>query len=89
VCAPHNDLLGDRQPNQAYCLAQPGEQYAVYFPDGGTVKLDVSAVEREVEVRWLDILHSAWQDPQTGSGGWALELKAPGRGPWAALVLAE
>jgi pimeloyl-ACP methyl ester carboxylesterase len=35
VCEPRNDLLGDRSPNEAYCLAEPGRQYAVYFPDGG------------------------------------------------------
>jgi hypothetical protein len=26
VCEPRNDLLADRSPNEAYCLAEPGRQ---------------------------------------------------------------
>lgn len=86
VCTPRNDLLSDRAPNQAYCLAKQGEQYAVYFPDGGAVKLDVSALQESVEVRWLDIARSAWRVPQIVRGDGKLQLKTPGTGQWAALV---
>jgi hypothetical protein len=86
VCAPRNDLLGDRQPNQAYCLAKPGERYAVFFPDGGEVKLDVSAAQGSLQIRWLDIARSTWREPQTVNGGAILELKTPGKGQWAALL---
>jgi hypothetical protein len=84
-CEPRNDLLGDRSPNEAYCLAEPGRQYAVYFPDGGEVKLDVSAAG-PLEVRWLDIARGAWQTPHSAAGR-TLDLKAPGKGQWAVLVL--
>jgi hypothetical protein len=87
VCEPHNDLLSDRQPNEAYCLAEPGRQYAVYFPDGGAVKLDASAGQGSLQVRWLDIHRSTWQQPQTVEGGGALELKTPGQGHWAVLIV--
>jgi hypothetical protein len=89
VCKPRNDLLSDRQPNEAYCLAEPGTQYAVYFPDGGDVKLDLSAAEGSLQVRWLDIDRSAWQQPNTANGGGTLELKTPGTGHWAVLVLSQ
>ncbi len=39
VCEPHNDLLGDPSANEAYCFAEPGNQYAVHFPDGGLTGL--------------------------------------------------
>lgn len=26
TCGPHNDLLSDRKPNEAYCLAKPGRR---------------------------------------------------------------
>jgi hypothetical protein len=83
---PDNALLSERAENEAYCMATPGKQYAVYFPDGGAVKLDVSAAEGPLEVRWLDIEHSAWQEAQTADGGGQFELKAPGPGQWAVLV---
>jgi hypothetical protein len=89
ACEPRNDLLSDRQPNEAYCLAEPGKQYAVYFPDGGLVKLDVSTAKGTLQVRWLDISRNAWQQPQSVTGGGTLELKTPGTGHWAVLVLAR
>ena len=86
---PDNALLSERAENEAYCMATPGKQYAVFFPDGGAVKLDVSAADGPLEVRWLDIERSAWQPPQTADGGGTLELKTPGKGHWAVLVLAR
>jgi hypothetical protein len=84
--APRNDLLHEREPNEAYCLADPGRQYAVYFPDGGAVKLDVSAAGGPLSVRWLDINRTAWRDPQTAAGGGMLALTTPGHGHWAVIV---
>jgi hypothetical protein len=87
VCEPRNELLSERAENEAYCLAQPGKQYAVYFPDGGQVKLDVSAARGTLEVRWLDIARSTWQKSQTVGASKTLDLKSPNQGPWAVLVL--
>jgi hypothetical protein len=86
---PRNDLLSDRSPNEAYCLAEPGRQYAVYFPDGGAVTLDVSAARGSLQVRWLDIDRSTWQEPQTVDGGGTLELWTPGEGHWAVVIQAR
>ena len=36
-CEPHNDLLGNRSWNEAYCTANPGVEWAVFYPDGGNV----------------------------------------------------
>ncbi|MBE0537687.1 MAG: hypothetical protein IH624_18640 [Phycisphaerae bacterium] len=89
ACEPNNDLLSERSANEAYCLAEPGKQYAVYFPDGGAVRLDTSAARGAIHVRWLDIAGSAWQEPQTVQSGHILDLQAPGRGHWAVLVTAD
>jgi hypothetical protein len=89
ACKPRNDLLDDREPNEAYCLAEPGRQYAVYFPDGGTVSLDVSDARGSLELRWLDITRSVWQEPQSATAGRTLELRAPDNGHWAVLIVAR
>jgi len=89
ACEPRNELLSDRSPNEAYCFAQPAQQYAVYFPDGGGVTLDVSSAKGTLQVRWLDINRSRWEEPQSADGGGTLDLKAPGKRHWAVLVLAE
>jgi hypothetical protein len=61
---PRNDLLSNRDQNEAYCAAKPGAVYIVYFPDShimhnfpghGRVRLDISAVSGPVTVRWLNV----------------------------------
>tara|TARA_B100000809_G_scaffold244208_1_gene269940 strand:- start:2530 stop:3912 length:1383 start_codon:yes stop_codon:yes gene_type:complete len=58
-------LLRDRTDNEAYVTRVPQRQFAVYFPDGGDVRLDVSDVERteSLTVIVLDIGASRWLEP--------------------------
>jgi hypothetical protein len=58
-------LLRDRTDNEAYVTRVPQRQFAVYFPDGGDVRLDVSDVERteSLTVIALDIGASRWLEP--------------------------
>ncbi len=86
TCEPRNDLLVDRSANEAYCLAELGRQYAVYFPDGGEVMLDISAARGSLQMRWLDIARSVWRPSQAVAAGGKVELKAPGRGHWAVML---
>ena len=54
-------LLRDRNENEAYATCVPGRQYAVYFPKGGTVGLDLSnAVGARFTADILDIAASRW-----------------------------
>lgn len=86
TCTPHNDLLSDRAQNEAYCIANPGKEYAVYFTSGGQVTLDISAMKKKASVRWLDILDCQWRDPVKVGPQDKLELKCPAKGYWAVLV---
>jgi len=62
MCAPHNDLLSNREQNEAYCLANPDREYTVYFPDGGEVTLDISRLRKPATLTWLNVLKSRWMD---------------------------
>jgi hypothetical protein len=86
MCVPHNDLLSDRKQNEGYCLANPGTEYAVYFPDGGEVTLDTGSLKKLVTVRWLDIMKCRWADAERIKGKSKLTLRCPSRGYWAVLV---
>jgi hypothetical protein len=69
-CEPQNDLLSDRDDNEAYCFGNPGSEYAVYFPRGGSVALDASATKKKaLTVRWLDIMTSTWSEPTRVESG--------------------
>ena len=76
---PHNDLLLDREENEAYCRAVPGKDYLVYFPDAGQVKLDVSGSGSGLEVNRLDILTGRWSSEQLIRENDALFLQSPGK----------
>jgi len=83
---PHNDLLTERQKNEAYCLAQPGQTYAVFFPNGGAVRLNMQGSSSAKTVRWLNILTHRWQEGDTDATGDRLPLAAPSKDYWVALV---
>lgn len=86
TCEPADDLLAENAPNEAYCLAGPGRQYAVYFPDGGAATLDLRAAKESLELRWLDIARGEWRDTIAIGNPGKLELEAPAKGHWAALI---
>jgi len=79
-------LLADREPNEAYLTYEPNRQYAVYFPDGGEVRLDLRNAQGSYSVKWLDVMRSCWSERSIVGGGRYVRLAAPGRGHWVALI---
>lgn len=85
-------LLRDRSDNEAYLSRIPNRQYAVLFPDGGSVglRLDEVGDDRTLSVARLDIAASRWveADPPTAKGGGVVHLAAPA-GPHVILLTVE
>ena len=83
-CEPRPDLLSDCGENEAYCLAEKGKCYTVFFPDGGDVVLDVP--KKGASVRWYNVEKGGWSkaEPRPASG--SVRLKTPGKGLWVAEV---
>ncbi len=94
--SPKMELLSDRTDNEAYVAAKPGEFYAVYFTNGGSVRLDLSRTSGPFEITWISIsLGVAVQTSQTSGyrriptvirGGKVVTLTAPYRGGWVAAI---
>ncbi len=88
-CRPAPQLLSDREPNEAYCLANPPRLYAVYFPRGGQVVLKAER-GRTYTVRWFDPDTAQFRDPQPLAGNGALKLTTPSRDKtWLVLIEAR
>jgi hypothetical protein len=86
-CQPHVDLLSNRSYNEAYCFANPPGEYAVFFTDGGDVRLSVDT-GHTYRVRWLDILSSEWRGEEAPvSQAGQIRLVTPtDSGYWAAII---
>lgn len=50
---PRQDLIGEREENEAFCLMVPYDKFAVYFPQGGEVALKI-VDSKTYRVRWFD-----------------------------------
>jgi len=86
-CSPRPGLLNRRFENEAYCLADPGQVYAVYFPAGGEVVLRTEG--GPFILRWFDP-ETVTFDPAEPAGAGAVRLRPPDASQvWLALLRAE
>jgi len=69
---PHEKLA-----STAYCLADPGNCYAVYVPTGGKVTVDLRATRAQYEVKWFAPSTGKAVDGKPVTGGANRELTAP------------
>jgi len=88
-CNPRNDLLSQREANEAYCLAEEAKQYAVYFPAEGSVALDLSQAKTSLSVRWYNVDRGEWQPAETIQGERSAKLTTPSSGQWAVVIVAR
>ncbi len=84
---PQMELLGEREPNEAYLAANPGEAYVLFFCKGGAVTLDLTDHEEQFAGRWIDLTTGEWGDEFELSGGAWRGVPAPGEGPWVAVLI--
>ena len=70
-----NSLVGNIQnDNSMYCFANPGNEYVVYLPDGGSVELDLGDNDINFNVEWFN--------PRTGGSlqtGNVKDVSGPGK----------
>ncbi len=86
---PANELLSDRNDNEAYVAANKGMAYAVYFPAGGEVRLDLTDAKGNFTVEWINVNTGDSGPQQRVNGGGKLKLSSPGAENWAAAIVAK
>ncbi len=97
--SPHMELLSDREPNEAYLAAKPGESYALYFTSGGSVNLDLSRAPGTFKISWISVsegrvvensqANGYQRHDKTIEGGRAVTLAAPFKGGWVAALVKQ
>lgn len=83
---PHMELLRDREPNEVFLAAKPGEQYALYFTWSGSVGLDLTGTSGPFIVRWISGTEGVWGKEEKIEGGKVVTLTAPYKGGWIAAI---
>jgi len=82
---PHNELFSERSANGAYCYANIGKEYAIYFPNGEPVTIDLSHSPGKLIAKWLNISKSKWHKEECVSG--KTRLVPPNKEEWAVVIV--
>ncbi len=85
--APRMDMLRQRETDEAYLAADPGQAYLLYFTDGGSVELDLRNAPGAFVLKWIDIYKGKWAGEREVDGGAWLDVTAPGEEGWVAVVV--
>lgn len=83
---PGNNLLSDREEDEAYLTSKPGETYVLFFTDGGEVGLDLSDYDYYYNLKWINVQSGESQAENEVKGGKTLKLKAPGKLEWVVVL---
>jgi hypothetical protein len=86
---PHMGLLSNREDDEAYIATKLGEQYVLYFTDGGSVGLNLKGCQGKFQLRWIDIRTGNWVDRKAIPGGRVVTVNAPDKGPWVAVIVRQ
>lgn len=79
---PYNELVtGDPE---AYCLAEPGEQYVVYLPKGGVARLELPA--GSFVSSWFNPHNGVTLDSKISEGGDMLVFQSPDDNDWVLVI---
>ena len=94
---PQMGLLSDRESNEAYLAAKPGESYVLYFTNGGSVGLDLSGAIGSFDVTWISVSMGVctWTSAAGGyrpmnktiEGDGVVTISAPYKGGWVAAIV--
>ncbi len=86
---PGNNLLSDREENEAYLTSKPGKIYVLFFTDGGEIGLDLTEFNSEFNLKWFNIRNGEISSENKLKGGEIVKLSPPGELEWIALITSK
>ncbi|MEQ8339360.1 MAG: hypothetical protein RIA62_18505 [Cyclobacteriaceae bacterium] len=82
---PSNELLEDREENEAYCRSN-GTEYALYFNNGGEISLN-TGTSTSLSIEWVDVMNNRWTEPKSlPITNHKATVTSPGKGDWIAII---
>ncbi len=83
---PGNELLSEREENEAYLTSNPGEKYVIFFTDEGKVGLDLREFKYRFRLKWMNVRKGEWYNEKDVEGGQVLQITTPGEYEWVAVI---
>ncbi|MBN1987656.1 MAG: hypothetical protein JW761_15195, partial [Prolixibacteraceae bacterium] len=83
---PANDLLSQREENEAYLAAQPGKYYVLFFTDGGDVEVNFSGNKGKYVLKWYNVRSGQLVSEDEMESKEKILFSAPGDQEWIALI---
>jgi len=69
---PHPELAGG-----GFCLANPGEVYLVWAPQGASLKLDLTAAQGKLQTTWINPVQGTTRPGPVLAGGRVHAISSP------------
>ena len=84
----HDLISTNRATGEAFAASKTGEAYVVYFPEGGSVGLNLSNATGSFTLEWLNYDTATWEtaNQSTVTGGVTQTINAPSNIPWIAVL---
>jgi hypothetical protein len=83
---PLDHVIASKKPNEAYCRGIEGQEYLVYFTNGGQVQMNLALSGGEGSIKWMSLDSGNWEEEGLITGGELVNISAPGTGNWLALI---
>ena len=83
---PGNELLTQREENEAYLTSKSNKVYIVFFANGGEVGLNLNSAKSTFSVRWFNIRKGEMVSESEIAGGEIIKLNVPGELEWVAVL---
>jgi len=84
----NNEILLNREANEAFCRTLPDNQFIVYFTNGGEVDLDVEN-SQNYQATWYHVLSDETISQELKLDDGVLSLACPEEGHWVVCLLSS
>ncbi len=85
TAVPDLSIFSNRTENAAYARTA-NDALVLYYPAGGSHRVNLNDLTGELTIKWLDVLGARWTAPSSIQGGALVQLQSPEKGNWIALV---
>jgi hypothetical protein len=89
-CLPANDILINREENEAYAIANEGVVYGVFFTGNGSVDIDLGNFDKNFTLKWINAFSGRIANLTSIIGGKTIKLTTPDEdGKWIVIIKEE